>query len=115
MPHVARTLNNLAILHANREILDQAETGFIEALKIYRDLAQSNPQIFMPEMAMTLSNLAHVHMETDNLDQAETEYTEALNIYQNLIQLNPQGSMLNTALDINKSLICLLYTSDAAD
>ncbi len=53
----AMTLNNLAILHSAINELSKAEQGCTEALEIYRQLANENPQAYLPDVAETLINL----------------------------------------------------------
>ena len=43
------TLNNLAMLDADQNRPEAARKGYEEALKIYRELAQKNPDTYLPD------------------------------------------------------------------
>ena len=77
------TLNNLANLHRARNEFEAAESEYKEALGLYRELAEKNPQAYLPDVAMTLNNLAILHSDRNEFEAAEIEYTEALEIYRN--------------------------------
>src|SRR5262245_52338509 len=66
LPDVATTLNNLAILHGDKNELAKAEAEYAEALEIYRKLADVNPSAYLPDVATTLNNLAILHDEAMN-------------------------------------------------
>jgi tetratricopeptide (TPR) repeat protein len=74
LPDVAMTLNNLAILHRDRNELAIALKEYEEALGIYRDLAAKNPDAFLPDVAMTLVNLSIFYLQ----DQPDRERSIAL-------------------------------------
>jgi len=69
LPYVATTLNNLAVLHSDKNEFPQALEKYEEALKIYRKLAKENPRTYLPDVAMTLNNLA-------NLQKAKNEFPQ---------------------------------------
>ncbi|NTW54683.1 MAG: tetratricopeptide repeat protein [Chlorobaculum sp.] len=46
--YVAMTLNNLANLQQDTNEFEAAERGYREALQIRRELAETNPQVFLP-------------------------------------------------------------------
>ena len=58
LPDVAQTLNSLAGLHADTNLL-------AEALKIRRDLAEINTEAYLPGVADTLNNLAYAQQLGD--------------------------------------------------
>ena len=61
LPKVAKTLNNLAVLHSDINEMAIAEQEYQEALQIRKELAVENPRSFLPNVATTLNNLAALH------------------------------------------------------
>lgn len=104
----ADILNNLANLKQTKNELNNAESNYLEALKIRRQLAKKNPDAFLPDVATTLNNLAVLQKNRNQLKKAETHYDEALKIYRKLAQKNPQAYTGTLALAINN--LGLLYT-----
>ncbi|MBS1515362.1 MAG: hypothetical protein JSS63_10035, partial [Bacteroidetes bacterium] len=43
---------------------------YLEALKIYRELAETNPNAYRPHVAMTLNNLAILEKNNNEYEQA---------------------------------------------
>jgi len=86
--NVAKALNSLGILHNDQNRMDDARMAYDEALKIYRDLAQKNPDISLPDVAMTLNNLGLLHRDQNRMDDARKAFDEALKIYRDLVQKN---------------------------
>jgi len=89
-PQRATMLNNLGNLQRAKNEFDQAETSYLEALEIYRKLAEVNPQTYLPYVATTLNNLGLLQSAKNEFDQAETSYLEALEIRRKLAEVNPQ-------------------------
>ncbi len=58
--------------------MPQAETAFLEALKIYRQLAVKNPDGFLLDVANILNNLGLYYTDNKKLPQAEAAFLEAL-------------------------------------
>jgi tetratricopeptide (TPR) repeat protein len=75
---VARTLNNLAVLHENLMNLEQAEAAFKEALAIMDEKIGREST----EVAGLLSNMGTFYERHDRLVEAEAMYKEALRINQ---------------------------------
>jgi tetratricopeptide (TPR) repeat protein len=97
---VAQTLNNLAILHANKNERLIAEQEYQEALQITRELAVENPRSFLPDVALSLNNLAILHANKNERLIAEQEYQEALEIYRELAVENPRSFLPNVAMTL---------------
>ncbi|MBR6022129.1 MAG: tetratricopeptide repeat protein, partial [Kiritimatiellae bacterium] len=85
---VARTLNNLALLHKDVQKHREAEEEYKEALAIQRRLASGNPAVYEAAVANTLNNLATLHGDAHKSRKAEEEYKEALAIYLRLAAAN---------------------------
>jgi tetratricopeptide (TPR) repeat protein len=98
---VARTLNNLGILESDQNRMDDARTAYDEALKIYRKLAQANPDTYLPDVATTLNNLGRLHSAQNRMDDARTAYDEALKIWRRLAQANPDTYLPDVAMTLN--------------
>ena len=105
LPNVATSLNNLAILHKDKNEFPQAFEKFEEALKIRRELAQENPRTYLPNVATTLNNLANLHKAKNEFSQALEKYEEALKIYRELAQKNPRTYLPNVATTLNNLAI----------
>ena len=100
-PCVARTLNDLALLHQNKNEMAIAEQEYQEALQIYQELAVENPRSFLQYVATTLNNLAVLHSNKNEIVIAEQEYQEALQIYQELAVENPRSFLPDVAMTLN--------------
>ena len=62
-----------------------------EALKIYRELAQKEPETYLPYVAATLNNLGILD-RADNrleLEEAGKAFEEALTIYEDFAKQDP--------------------------
>jgi tetratricopeptide (TPR) repeat protein len=58
-------------------------------LRLYRELAESDPATYRPDVATTLNNLAVLYSETQRLEEAESAFREALDLYRELAQKDP--------------------------
>jgi tetratricopeptide (TPR) repeat protein len=106
---VAGTLNNLAILYRATQRIKEAEEAYREALSIYRELAQANPEAYRPYVATTLNNLALLYSDTQRMKQAEEAYHEALSTYRELAQATPEAYRPYVATTLNN--LALLYSA----
>ena len=95
---MAIPLNNLASLHRAKNEFPTAEAAYVEALKIYRDLAEATPPTYLPYVATTLNNLAVLHRAKNEFPKAEAAYGEALEIYRDLAEVNPQTYLPDVAM-----------------
>ncbi len=105
---VARSLNDLAILHKGMNRLADAEREYDESLEIYRRLVEDNPAQFA-NMAQLLNNLAILHKGMGRLADAEREYDESLEIRRRLAKDNPAKFEENVAQSLNN--LAILHTS----
>ena len=87
-------------LHRHKQY-DKAVLLYEETLKIYRDLAEINPQFYLPDVAGTLNNLALLHRDINEFQQAKSEYTESLKIYRDLAEISPQFFQPDVAATLN--------------
>lgn len=106
LPDVARTLNNLAIVHANiKEYDGLALKESEEALKLFRSLAETDQKVFLPNVGMTLNNMAMLHRRNQSFGQALKEFEEALKILKILSQSAPKDFRFSVAATLNNMAI----------
>lgn len=79
-------LNNLGRLDGVQNRLDDASQNFEGALKIYRQLAQQDPDRHLPGLAMTLNDLAFLEASQNRTEESRAHYEEALSILSKLSQ-----------------------------
>src|SRR6266478_2760989 len=94
---IALTLNNLANLDKDQNRPETARKGYEEALKIYREFAQKNPDTYLSYVATILNNLAVLHADQNRMETARKEYEEALRIRGELAQKNPDTYLPDVA------------------
>ncbi|MEI7587140.1 tetratricopeptide repeat protein [Runella sp.] len=93
--------NNLGNLYRVNQKMPQAEEAYNEALKIYSQLAEKNPDAFLPDLATCLNNLGTYYYSNQKMPQAEEAYNEALKIYRQLAEENPDAFLLCVAGTLN--------------
>jgi tetratricopeptide (TPR) repeat protein len=72
-----------------------------EALKIYRELAQKEPETYLPQVAITLNNLGIFDSDKNQLNEARKDYEEALEIHRELAQKEPKIYLSYIAATLN--------------
>ena len=98
----AGTLNNLGNLDRMQNRLDEARKHDEDALQIYRQLVQQNPDQYLPYVAVTLNNLGATARLQNRLDEARKDYEESLKINRQLVAQNPAKYLPNMALVLNE-------------
>ena len=78
-----------------------AEEQYQEALKIYRDLSEKNPNAYLPVLATSCNNLAILLGSTSSFKDAEKLYREALKIYRDLSEEDPDAYLPVLAASCN--------------
>jgi tetratricopeptide (TPR) repeat protein len=101
LPDVARTLNNLAVLHSDQNAFSPALTAYEEALQIRRSLAAASPEAFLPDVADTLNNLARLHYAQNAFSPAWAAYEGALKLYRSLAEASPEAFLPKVAMTLN--------------
>jgi tetratricopeptide (TPR) repeat protein len=81
-------------------------------LKIYRELAASNPQVYLLAVAGTLNNLGTLLININDYPQAETSFREALKIQRELASSNSQAYLPDVATTLNSMGILLININD---
>ena len=98
---LANILFDYAYLKADFTRMHEAVQLYVEALQIYRQLAESNPDAYMPRVAMTLNNLAALQRALGRYVEGEKNYVEALRIRRQLAESNPDAYMPRVAMTLN--------------
>jgi tetratricopeptide (TPR) repeat protein len=98
---MAGILNNLGNFYSDNQKMLQAEAAFIEALQIYRQLADKNRNVFLPDVWMALNNLGVFYRTNQKMPQTEAAYLEALKICRQLADKNPDAFLSNVATTLN--------------
>lgn len=93
----ANILSNLGVILYKTDCLKEAEESFIEAVGIYRELAELNPQIYLSYVVGTLNNLGVLYENTNRSERAMESYLEVLRIYEKLEELNSETNLVNLA------------------
>ena len=98
---LANILFDYAYLNTDFKRMHEAVQLYQEALRIYRQLAASNPDGYMPDVASTLNNLALLQDDLSRYGEAEENYQDALQIYHQLASSNPDDYMPDVAMTLN--------------
>ena len=92
------TLSNLMGLdYSAQNDFAAAEEQYQEALKIYRDLSEKSPDVYLPALAMSCNNLALPLFNNRAFEEAEELFREALKIHHSLSEKNPDAYLTNLA------------------
>ena len=87
----------------------EAEEGWTNALRHYRDLATRDGGAYRPYVAGTLNNLAVLYRATGRLAEAEKAYDEALTIRRDLATRDPGAYRPDVAQTLNN--LAVLYSA----
>jgi tetratricopeptide (TPR) repeat protein len=104
---IASTKNNLAILYRETQRMNESEQSHLDALTIYRRMADADPQTYLPYVATTLNNVAILYGVTLRPKKAEQSYQEALAIRRRLAERQPEAHQPDIAGILNN--LSLLY------
>ncbi|MET3920860.1 tetratricopeptide repeat protein [Arthrobacter sp. UYEF20] len=77
---------------------EEALAPLTEAVKLRRELAETNPAAWNPTLAMALNNLSNRLAEAGHKDQALAPITEATDLYRELAATNPAAWNPNLAM-----------------
>lgn len=87
---VARSLINLGLVCHDLRELDAARICFAEATARRRQLAASEPDVFLPDLAAALTSFGMVLSNTSEQEEAVSCYRESIEIYRRLAGKNPE-------------------------
>src|SRR6478672_9361149 len=80
----------LDFLDSAQNRLGEARKESEEALKIYRELAQKEPETYLPYVAATLNNLGILDRAQNRPEEARKAFEEALKIYEAFAKEDPE-------------------------
>ncbi|WMN58985.1 tetratricopeptide repeat protein [Pseudoalteromonas xiamenensis] len=100
-PDFAMSLNNLASFQSELGHREAALEHALEAVQIYRKLAEAHPDTFLPDLAMSLNNLASFQSELGQREAALEHALEAVNIRRKLAEAHPDTFLPNLAGSLN--------------
>ena len=86
----APIVGTLGNIYQELKRFSDSERSYNEALELYRELAEKNPETYNPDVAMTLNNLGNLYSDTGKPREAEEAYDEALGIRRELAEKNPE-------------------------
>ena len=109
---VAMTQINYALLHKKQYKFVKAKEEVLNALQIYRLLAQESPKDYLPDVALALNNLGNIYQGTREYKKALEMYSEAINIRRGLAEQNPDLYLSSLADSINNKADLLLDIND---
>jgi tetratricopeptide (TPR) repeat protein len=70
--------------------MNEAREEYEEALKIYRELVEKEPETYLPYVAASLNNLGILDRDQNRMEEARKDYEEALNIYEAFAKQDPE-------------------------
>ena len=97
----AKTMNNFAKVQRKKWRYDLARTNYEKALKIYRTLAEDEPDKYLDEIAIILNNLGNLSTDTKRYSEAVNFYNESLIILKNLSAQNHDIYISDIATTLN--------------
>ena len=103
------------LLHSLNDF-DKARQHYEEALRMYRELANKNPEKYLPDVAKTLNRLGVLLANIDELKQAQTCFEEVLQIFQKLAKKDPEKHLSDVATTLSNlgNLLCLMKELEQA-
>ena len=93
--------NLLALIYSKTNRFSEAEELYLDALRLSRNLAEKNPDVYLPDVARTCNNLAYLYDTINRKDEAERLYLEALQIDRKLAEKNPEAYLSDVARTCN--------------
>ena len=103
-PNFAAILRLLGDLHFEVNRVSKAETEYRDALNIFREIANKDPE-FSADVAGILGRLAVMHKEQNHIEEAEKEYLEELTIYRELAKTDPEKYKFDLSRTLNQIAI----------
>jgi tetratricopeptide (TPR) repeat protein len=92
-------VNRLTDRKQNRT--QEAKQAYEEALQIFREFAQKNPEAYLPDVATTLNDLGVLDRDQKRMEEARKELDETLQIRRELVQKNPEAYLPDVAETLN--------------
>lgn len=103
------------LLHSLKDF-DKARQHYEEALKMYRELANKNPEKYRPDVAKVLNRLGVLLANIGELKQAQTCFEEVLQIFQKLAKKDPEKYLSAVAIILSNlgNLLCFMKELEQA-
>ena len=82
------------VLNSDQNRMEETRKEQEGALKIYRELAQKDPETYLPEVAQMLNSLGTIDIAQNRAEEARKAFEEALKIYRGasiVAKQNPAG------------------------
>lgn len=98
---LARLLSNLSVRQSNAGQREAALVSAGDAVKTYRRLAQSRPEIHEPNLAISLNNLGNLQSDLRKVEEALASAAESVEIYRRLAQSRPEAYEPDLARSLN--------------
>jgi hypothetical protein len=89
----AATKNNLGLLYEHTKQTDMSESCYQDALRIRKELANSNQHHYVPQVVQTTINLGMLYAAKNRFDVSEELLTEAISVLDSLALEQPQKYM----------------------
>jgi len=96
----ARLLNNLGVRLSELGRREEALEACQEAVKHYRQLAQTHPDAFLPDLAGSLNNLGNMLSELGRREETLQAAREAVEVYGRLVERLPQAFLQNYVISL---------------
>ena len=97
---LALTKNRIGRLYTYTNRLAESERMLLEALEVFRRLANDDPKVFEPDVAETLNGLGEVYKDTRRFSECEKSLLETLAIYRRMANDDPKYKY-SVALTLN--------------
>ncbi len=102
---LAVALVSLSLRLAAMGMLDESLERAAEAVNLYRDLTERNPEVFPSDLAMSLSHLANRQSEVGQLDEALATSEEAAKLWSKLPDQKSEAYLRNMAVSLSNLAI----------
>jgi len=93
----AEILNKLGLLNNSLKRYKDAEMAHNEALKIYKELSEKNPKVYLQKVGIILNNLGILYRNLRRYEEAKKLQIEALKIYNDLAEKDIEKYLPNVA------------------
>ncbi|MFX1478028.1 MAG: tetratricopeptide repeat protein [Promethearchaeota archaeon] len=99
--------NILGVKYVDLGRFEEAESVYTKALATRKELAATNPDVYLSDVAGTQINLGNLYSDLGRFVEAESAYTEALATYKELAASNPDAYLPDVAITQNNLAILL--------
>ncbi len=111
-PELAEALSNVGAMLLRTGRYDEALEQCAETVRLYRELATSNPAAYLPGLALALYNLGGVYTKLGRAGVALDHNLESVRIHRELSTRNPAAHQRDFAMSLNNLASAFLSTGD---